>query len=113
MKLVVAVIKPFKLELVREALARIGLEGLTVAEVKGFGHTAGRTTETYRGTEYTVDFHPRVRIEIAIADEQREVVVETIVRAAATGTPGDGRVFVLPLEELVRIDTEQAGEAAL
>lgn len=112
MKLVVAVIKPFKLELVREALARIGLEGLTVAEARGFGHTAGHT-ETFRGTEYTVDFHPRVRIEVAIADDQQERVVATIVDAAATGTPGDGRVFVLPLETLVRIDTEQAGEAAL
>lgn len=112
MKLVVAVIKPFKLEEVREALAKIGLEGMTVGEVKGFGHSAAHT-EIFRGTQYTVDFHPRVRIEVAIADDLKDRVVSTIVEAANTGTPGDGRVFVLPLEEIVRIDTEQVGNAAL
>ena len=112
MKLVVAVIKPFKLEEVREALAKIGLEGMIVAEVKGFGHAVSHT-EIFRGTEYTVDFHPCVRLEVAIADDLKQRVVETIVQAASTGSPGDGRVFVLPLEDIVRIDTEQAGTAAL
>ncbi|MBP6865732.1 MAG: P-II family nitrogen regulator [Candidatus Didemnitutus sp.] len=112
MKLVVALIKPFKLEEVKEALARIGLEGMIVAEVKGFGHQKGHT-EIFRGTEYSVDFHPRMRIEVAIADEQKERVVQTIVQAARTGSPGDGRVFVLPLEEVTRIDNAQQGQAAL
>lgn len=112
MKLVIALIKPFKLEEVKDALARIGLEGLIVAEVKGFGHQKGHT-ETFRGTEYTVDFHPRVRIEVAVSDEQKDRVVSTLVQAAYTGTPGDGRVFVLPLEEVTRIDTSQQGPAAL
>lgn len=112
MKLVIALIKPFKLEEVKDALARIGVEAMIVAEVKGFGHQKGHT-EIFRGTEYTVDFHPRVRIEVAIADEQKDKVVQTILQAARTGTPGDGRVFVLPLEEVTRIDTAQQGPAAL
>ena len=112
MKLVVALIKPFKLEEVKEALARIGVEGMIVAEVKGFGHQKGHR-EIFRGTEYTVDFHPRIRIEVAIADEQKDKVVGTILQAARTGSPGDGRVFVLPLEEVTRIDNAQSGHAAL
>ena len=111
MKLVVALIKPFKLEEVKEALARIGLEGMIVAEVMGFGHQKGHT-EIVRGTEYSVDFHPGVRIEVAIADEQKDRVVQTIVQAARTGSPGDGRVFVLPLDEVTRIDNAQQGPAA-
>ncbi|MDP1579029.1 MAG: P-II family nitrogen regulator [Candidatus Didemnitutus sp.] len=112
MKLVIALIKPFKLEEVKDALARIGLEGIIVSEVKGFGHQKGHI-ETFRGTEYTVDFHPRVRIEVAVADELKDKVVATFVAAAHTGTPGDGRVFVLPLEEVTRIDTAQQGTEAL
>lgn len=112
MKFVVALIRPFKLEEVKVALARIGVEGMVVAEVKGFGHRKGHR-EIFRGTEYTVDFHPRVRLEVAVADEQKDQVVATILQAARTGSPGDGRVFVLPLEEVVRIDNAQSGAAAL
>ena len=112
MKLVIALIKPFKLEEVKEALARAGVEGMIVAEVKGFGHQKGHT-EIFRGTEYTVDFHPRVRLEVAVADDQKDKVVGTIIAAARTGSPGDGRVFVVPLEEVTRIDTGQSGAAAL
>ena len=112
MKLVIALIRPFKLEEVKVALARAGVEAMIVAEVKGFGHHKGHR-EVFRGTEYTVDFHPRVRIEVAVADEQKDKVVSTIVEAARTGSPGDGRVFVVPLEEVVRIDTAQQGPAAL
>ena len=112
MKLVVALIKPFKLEEVKVALARIGVEGMIVAEVKGFGHQKGHT-EIFRGTEYTVDFHPRIRLEVAVADDRREQVVGTILQAARTGSPGDGRVFVIPLEEVTRIDNAQSGAAAL
>lgn len=112
MKLVIALIKPFKLEEVKDALSRIGVEGMIVAEVKGFGHQQGHK-EVFRGTEYTVDFHPRIRLEVAVADEKRELVVGTILQAARTGSPGDGRVFVLPLEEVTRIDTAESGAAAL
>ena len=112
MKLVIALIRPFKLEEVKEALARAGVEAMIVAEVKGFGHRKGHR-EVFRGTEYTVDFHPRVRIEVAVADEQKDKVVTTILQAARTGSPGDGRVFVVPIEEVVRIDTAQQGAAAL
>lgn len=112
MKLVIALIRPFKLEEVKVALARAGVEAMIVAEVKGFGHHKGHR-EVFRGTEYTVDFHPRVRIEVAVADEQKDKVVSTILEAARTGSPGDGRVFVVPLEEVVRIDTAQQGTAAL
>lgn len=112
MKFVVALIKPFKLEEVKEALARIGVEGMIVAEVKGFGHQKGHR-EVFRGTEYTVDFHPRVRIEVAVAAELKDKVVTTIREAARTGSAGDGRIFVLPLEDVVRIDNAQSGPAAL
>jgi|TARA_B100001093_G_C26269146_1_gene776135 nitrogen regulatory protein P-II 1 len=112
MKLVKAIIKPFKLEEVKDALSEIGIEGMTVSEVKGFGRQKGHT-EIYRGSEYTVDFLPKVKIEIAIDDDQVEKAVETIVNAAKTGKIGDGKVFVIPVEEAVRIRTGEKGEGAL
>ncbi|HVW20819.1 MAG TPA: P-II family nitrogen regulator [Opitutaceae bacterium] len=112
MKLLIAVIKPFKLEEVKEALAEAGIEGMTVTEVKGFGRQKGHT-EIYRGSEYTVDFLPKIKIEIAVSDDIAGKAVEAIVRAAKTGKIGDGKVFVLPLEEVVRIRTDERGETAL
>ena len=112
MKLITAVIKPFKLEEVKDALAAAGVEGMTVTEVKGFGRQKGHT-EVYRGSEYTVDFRPKVKIEVAVADEIVASVVEAIVKGARTGKIGDGKVFVLPLEEVVRIRTNERGESAL
>jgi nitrogen regulatory protein PII len=112
MKLIIAVIKPFKLEEVKEALAAAGIEGMTVTEVKGFGRQKGHT-EIYRGSEYTVDFLPKVKVEIAVADEAAGKAVDTIVKAAKTGKIGDGKVFVVPLEEVVRIRTDERGEAAV
>jgi len=112
MRLIIAIIKPFKLEEVKEALAEIGIEGMTVTEVKGFGRQKGHT-EIYRGSEYTVDFLPKVKLEIAVADDVATKTVETIVKAAKTGKIGDGKVFVLPLEEVVRIRTDEHGEAAI
>jgi len=112
MKLIVAIIKPFKLEEVKEALSAAGIEGMTVTEVKGFGRQKGHT-EIYRGSEYTVDFLPKVKIEVAVADEVAGKAVEAIVKAAKTGKIGDGKVFVVALEEVVRIRTDERGEAAL
>jgi len=112
MKLIIAIIKPFKLEEVKEALAAAGIEGMTVTEVKGFGRQKGHT-EIYRGSEYTVDFLPKVKIEIAVADESAGKTVEIIAKAAKTGKIGDGKVFVLPLDEVVRIRTEERGESAV
>lgn len=112
MKLISAIIKPFKLEEVKEALAEIGIEGMTVTEVKGFGRQKGHT-EIYRGSEYTVDFLPKVKIEIAVADDVAEKAVETIVNAAKTGKIGDGKIFVLPIEEAVRIRTDERGDGAI
>jgi nitrogen regulatory protein PII len=112
MKLIIAVIKPFKLEEVKEALAAIGIEGMTVTEVKGFGRQKGHT-EIYRGSEYTVDFLPKVKIEIVVADEMKTKTVEAIVKAAKTGKIGDGKVFVVPIEDAVRIRTDERGEAAV
>ena len=112
MKLVIAIIKPFKLEEVKEALSGIGIEGMTVTEVKGFGRQKGHT-EIYRGSEYTVDFLPKVKIEIALGDELVAKTVETIIKGAKTGKIGDGKVFVVPLEEVVRIRTDERGEAAI
>jgi nitrogen regulatory protein P-II 1 len=112
MKLITAVIKPFKLEEVKDALAAAGVEGMTVTEVKGFGRQTGHT-EIYRGSEYTVDFLPKVKIEVAVADEIVASVVAAIVKGARTGKIGDGKVFVLPLEEVVRIRTDERGESAL
>jgi nitrogen regulatory protein PII len=112
MKMLIAVIKPFKLEEVKEALAAAGIEGMTVTEVKGFGRQKGHT-EIYRGSEYTVDFLPKVKIEIAVSDDMAGKAVEAIVRAAKTGKIGDGKVFVLPLEEAVRIRTDERGDGAV
>ena len=112
MKLIIAIIKPFKLEEVKEALAAAGIEGMTVSEVKGFGRQKGHT-EVYRGSEYTVDFLPKVKIEIAVADAVAGKAVDAIVKAAKTGKIGDGKVFVLPLEDIVRIRTDERGEAAV
>lgn len=112
MKLIIAIIKPFKLDEVKEALAQIGIEGMTVTEVKGFGRQKGHT-EIYRGSEYTVDFLPKVKIEIAVATEQVGAVVEAIAKGAKTGKIGDGKVFVLPLEDVLRIRTDERGDAAI
>ena len=112
MKLIIAIIKPFKLDEVKEALGAAGVEGMTVTEVKGFGRQKGHT-EIYRGSEYTVDFLPKVKIEIAVGDDVVRKAVEAIVGAAKTGKIGDGKVFVLPLEEVVRIRTEEKDEAAI
>jgi nitrogen regulatory protein P-II 1 len=112
MKLIIAIIKPFKLEEVKDALSGIGIEGMTVTEVKGFGRQKGHT-EIYRGSEYTVDFLPKVKIEIAVSDEITAKTVETIIKAAKTGKIGDGKVFVVPLEEVVRIRTDERGDAAV
>ena len=112
MKLIIAIIKPFKLEEVKEALSEIGVEGMTVSEVKGFGRQKGHT-EIYRGSEYTVDFLPKVKLEIGVADDQVAKTVETIVKAAKTGKIGDGKIFVTPVDEVVRIRTEERGDAAI
>ena len=112
MKKVEAIIKPFKLDEVKEALSGIGVQGLTVSEVKGFGRQKGHT-ELYRGAEYVVDFLPKVKLEIIVSDETAAQVVETIERAARTGRIGDGKIFVLPMEEVVRIRTGETGKEAL
>ena len=112
MKLVKAIIKPFKLEEVKEALAEIGVEGMTVTEVKGFGRQKGHT-EIYRGSEYTVDFLPKVMIDVAVSDEIVGKTVEAIKHAAKTGKIGDGKIFVLPIEEAIRIRTDESGDAAI
>ncbi|MCH8475221.1 MAG: P-II family nitrogen regulator [Opitutales bacterium] len=112
MKLIKAVIKPFKLEEVKEALSEIGIEGMTVAEVKGFGRQKGHT-EIYRGSEYTVDFLPKVMVEIVVPDDIVSKTVEAVVKASKTGKIGDGKIFVLPIEEAIRIRTEERGESAV
>ena len=112
MKFIIAIIKPFKLEEVKTALSEIGIEGMTVSEVKGFGRQKGHT-EIYRGSEYTVDFLPKVKIEIVVTDDIAEKAVNTIVKAAKTGKIGDGKVFVVALEEAVRIRTDERGDAAV
>jgi nitrogen regulatory protein P-II 1 len=111
-KKVEAIIKPFKLDEVKEALAEVGVQGLTVAEVKGFGRQKGHT-ELYRGAEYVVDFLPKIKVEVVIPDDQVRQVVDAIVRAAKTGRIGDGKVFVLPVDEVVRIRTGEAGADAI
>jgi nitrogen regulatory protein PII len=111
-KKIEAIIKPFKLEEVKEALGEIGIEGMTVSEVKGFGRQKGHT-EIYRGSEYTVDFLPKIKIEIVISDAQMEAAVAAIVKSAKTGKIGDGKVFVSRIEEAVRIRTDEKGEAAV
>ena len=112
MKKIDAIIKPFKLEEVKEALAGIGVEGMTVSEVKGFGRQKGHT-EIYRGSEYTVDFLPKIKIEIVVADTLVASAVDAIVKAAKTGKIGDGKVFVSAIENAVRIRTEETGEQAV
>ena len=112
MKKIEAIIKPFKLEEVKDALAEIGVEGMTVTEVKGFGRQKGHT-EIYRGSEYTVDFLPKVKIEIVTTDEVTDKAIAAIVAAAKTGKIGDGKVFVLPVEHAVRIWTEEVGDKAV
>lgn len=112
MKLVKAIIKPFKLEDVKDALSEIGIEGMTVTEVKGFGRQKGHT-EIYRGSEYTVDFLPKVMIDIVVDDDLAEKATSAIVKAAKTGKIGDGKVFVTPVESAVRIRTEESGSEAL
>jgi nitrogen regulatory protein PII len=112
MKLIKAIIKPFKLEEVKEALSEIGVEGMTVTEVKGFGRQKGHT-EIYRGSEYTVDFLPKVMLDIAVPADAAAKVVEAVSKAAKTGKIGDGKIFVLPLEEVIRIRTDEKGREAL
>ncbi len=112
MKKIEAIIKPFKMEDVKEALSEVGVEGMTVTEVKGFGRQKGHT-EIYRGSEYTVDFLPKVKFEVVIADERVQKAVDAIVAAAKTGKIGDGKVFVLPVEEAIRIRTEERGDIAI
>jgi len=112
MKLVTAIIKPFKLDDVREALSEIGVQGITVTEVKGFGRQKGHT-ELYRGAEYVVDFLPKVKIEVAIAQAQLDQVIETISKAANTGKIGDGKIFITALEQIVRIRTGETGVSAI
>ena len=112
MKKIEAIIKPFKLEEVKDALGEIGIEGMTVSEVKGFGRQKGHT-EIYRGSEYTVDFLPKIKLEIVVADAVVDNAVAVIVKAAKTGKIGDGKVFVSTVEEAVRIRTEEKGEAAV
>ena len=112
MKLVTAIIKPFKLDDVRAALSDIGVQGVTVTEVKGFGRQKGHT-ELYRGAEYVVDFLPKVKVEIAVADGVVESVIEAITKVANTGKIGDGKIFVSPLEQVIRIRTGETGEDAI
>lgn len=112
MKLICAIVKPFKLDDVREALSDINIQGMTVTEVKGFGRQKGHT-ELYRGAEYVVDFLPKVKIEIAVTDAQANLVIETILKAAHTGKIGDGKIFVMPLENVIRIRTGEDKDSAL
>ena len=112
MKLISAIIKPFKLDEVREALVAIGIQGMTVTDVRGFGRQKGHT-ELYRGAEYVVDFLPKTKIEVAIADEFFERVIEAIEKSASTGKIGDGKIFVVNLEEVIRIRTGETGAGAL
>jgi nitrogen regulatory protein PII len=112
MKLIKAIIKPFKLDEVKDALTEIGVEGMTVSEVKGFGRQKGHT-EIYRGSEYTVDFLPKVKLEVAVGDDVVDKVIDAIVTAGQTGKIGDGKVFVLPIEQAVRIRTGEKGDEAV
>jgi len=112
MKLITAIIKPFKLDEVRQAIAEVGVSGVTVTEVRGFGRQRGHT-EIYRGAEYVVEFVPKAKIEIAVADEVAEQVIEAIVQVARTGKVGDGKIFVVNLEQVVRIRTGETGASAV
>ena len=112
MKMVTAIIKPFKLDEVREALSDIGVQGITVTEVKGFGRQKGHT-ELYRGAEYVVDFLPKIKVEVVLADDMVDQAVDAIVKAAHTGKIGDGKIFVSPVEQVIRIRTGETNEAAI
>jgi nitrogen regulatory protein PII len=112
MKKIEAIIKPFKLEEVKDALAALGIEGMTVSEVKGFGRQKGHT-EIYRGSEYTVDFLPKIKIEVVLPDNLLESAITAILQGARTGKIGDGKVFVYPVDEAIRIRTEETGETAI
>ena len=112
MKKIEAIIKPFKLEEVKDALSEIGIEGMTVTEVKGFGRQKGHT-EIYRGSEYTVDFLPKIKLEIVVADGQKDAAVAAIIKAGKTGNIGDGKVFVSAIEDAIRIRTEEKGDTAV
>ena len=112
MKLITAIVKPFKLDEVREALGELGVSGVTVTEVKGFGRQKGHT-ELYRGAEYVVDFLPKVKVEVALTDEMVESAVEAITKSAATGKIGDGKVFISPLDDAIRIRTGETGSEAI
>jgi len=112
MKLIIAVVKPFRLDDVRNALAEVGVQGMTVTEVKGFGRQRGHT-ELYRGAEYVVDFLPKVKVEVAVADELVERVIEAIIESAKTGKVGDGKIFVTDLEQVYRIRTGETGDQAI
>jgi nitrogen regulatory protein P-II 2 len=112
MKLVSAIVKPFKLDDVRAALSEIGIAGLTVYEVKGFGRQKGHT-ELYRGAEYVVDYIPKMKIEIAVDDDQVDAVIDAIIESARTGKIGDGKIFILPLENAIRVRTSESGASAL
>ena len=112
MKMVEAIVKPFKLDEVKEALTKAGIQGMTVAEVKGFGRQKGHT-ELYRGAEYSIDFLPKVKLEILVTDDQLLIVIDTIITAAKTGKIGDGKIFVYPVDEVVRIRTGEKGADAI
>ncbi|HWA25880.1 MAG TPA: P-II family nitrogen regulator [Lacunisphaera sp.] len=112
MKLITAIIKPFKLEAVKEALTLVGVEGMTVTEVKGFGRQKGHT-EIYRGSEYTVDFLPKIKVELVVSDEMKDKVVAAIINGAKTGKIGDGKVFISPVDDVIRIRTDEHGDAAI
>ena len=112
MKLLTAIIKPFKMDDVRAALSEIGVQGITATEVKGFGRQRGHT-ELYRGAEYVVDFLPKVKLEIAVADDQVESAIDAVIKSANTGKIGDGKIFVSPLEQVIRIRTGETGEEAI
>lgn len=112
MKKIEAIIRPFRIDDVREALAEIGVKGMTLTEVKGYGRQKGHT-ELYRGSEYQIDFLPKLKIEVVVADNAADKVVDTIVKAAKTGQVGDGKIFISPVEDAVRVRTGESGEAAL
>ncbi len=112
MKLITAIVKPFKLDDVREALSEIGVQGITVTEVKGFGRQKGHT-ELYRGAEYVVDFLPKMKIEVVLTDDDVDGAIEAIAKSAATGKIGDGKIFVQPMEQVIRIRTGETGEEAI
>jgi nitrogen regulatory protein P-II 1 len=112
MKKIEAIIRPFKIDDVREALNEIGVHGMTLTEVKGYGRQKGHT-ELYRGAEYQIDFLPKIKVEIVASDSQVDKIVDTIIKAAKTGQVGDGKIFVLPVEDVVRVRTEESGEEAI